>query len=61
MDPDDARSKRIALTQRGVSLGRTIRAAVIEVEGEWAARLGVERFEQLRKLLHELAELDQTP
>ncbi len=55
-DPDDARSKRIALTQRGVSLGQTIRAAVIEIEDQWSATLGPERFEQLRELLRELGE-----
>ena len=55
-DLDDARSKRIALTPRGVSLGRTLRAAVTEIEGEWVAKLGPERFEQLRELLRELGE-----
>src|SRR4249919_3505213 len=49
-DPEDARSKRIALTPRGVSLGRTLRAAVVEIEREWVAELGPERFEQLREL-----------
>jgi DNA-binding MarR family transcriptional regulator len=56
VDPDDARSKRIALTQRGVSLGQTIRAAVMEVEDQWSTTLGPERFEQLRELLRELGE-----
>ena len=55
-DPEDARSKRIALTPRGVSLGRTLRAAVAEIEREWVAKLGPERFEQLRELLRELGE-----
>src|SRR6266536_5411341 len=34
-DPDDLRSKRIALTRRGASVVPVIRAAVIEVEQEW--------------------------
>jgi DNA-binding MarR family transcriptional regulator len=55
-DPQDARSKRIALTPRGVSMARTIRAAVTELEGEWSAKLGPKRFEQLRELLRDLAQ-----
>ena len=55
-DPDDARSKRIALTPRGVEIGRAIRRAVLEVEAEWEATLGTARFAQLRELLRELGE-----
>ena len=55
-EPDavDTRSKRIALTPRGVLLGQTIRDAVSEIEGEWRAQLGPERFAQLTGLLREL-------
>jgi DNA-binding MarR family transcriptional regulator len=56
-DPQDLRSKRIALTQRGYSAGHVIREAVGEMEQEWAQRLGPERFAQLRSLLVELNEL----
>src|SRR6184192_2645392 len=50
-DPDDLRSKRVALTPRGESAIRVIREAVGEVETAWAQQLGAERFTQLRNLL----------
>jgi DNA-binding MarR family transcriptional regulator len=53
-DPDDLRSKRVALTRRGTSAIRVIREAVGEVEAAWAQQLGPERFAQLRNLLLEL-------
>jgi DNA-binding MarR family transcriptional regulator len=56
-DPDDLRSKRVALTRRGVSAVDVIRRAVDEVEAAWAQQLGPERFAQLRSLLVELNEV----
>ena len=53
-DPDDQRSKRVALTQRGVALAGLMREAVGELETEWAKQLGPSRFAQLRKLLVDL-------
>lgn len=53
-DPDDARSKRIALTARGEAARLTIREAVAEVEREWQRRLGAKRFATLKDLLREL-------
>jgi DNA-binding MarR family transcriptional regulator len=53
-DPDDLRSKRVALTPRGASAIGVIREAVGEVEAAWARQLGPERFAQLRNLLLEL-------
>ena len=53
-DPDDMRSKRIVLTPRAESAVPVLRAAVAEIEAEWAQRLGPERFAQLRDLLIEL-------
>jgi DNA-binding MarR family transcriptional regulator len=53
-DPDDLRSKRIVLTERGTSLIPVIRGAVGEVETAWAQQLGGKRFSQLRDLLLEL-------
>lgn len=53
-DPDDLRSKRIALTPRGVAAVGVIREAVGEVETAWAQQLGAERFRQLRDLLLEV-------
>lgn len=56
-DPDDLRSKRVALTPRGTSAVRVIREAVGEVETAWAQQLGSKRFSRLRDLLLELNRL----
>jgi len=53
-DPDDLRSKRIALTRRGGTVVKVIRETVAELEREWEAQLGPKRFAQLRTLLEEL-------
>ena len=53
-DPDDLRSKRIALTPRGIAAVGVIRWAVGEVETAWAQQLGADRFDELRNLLLEL-------
>ena len=53
-DPDDLRAKRVVLTRRGWAAAKVIRAAVAELEQEWAAQLGRKRFAQLRELLVEL-------
>ena len=52
--PDDRRSKRIVLTQRGVAAVGVIRDAVAEMEAAWEQRLGPKRFAVLRNLLLEL-------
>ncbi len=52
--PEDRRSKRIALTDRGTAAVAVIREAVAEVEAAWAERLGPDRFAELRSLLVEL-------
>jgi DNA-binding MarR family transcriptional regulator len=52
--PDDLRSKRIVLTERGAAAVGVIREAVEEMEAAWARRLGPKRFAQLRSLLLEL-------
>ena len=52
--PDDQRSKRIALTDRGMAAVVVIRDAVGEVEAAWAEQLGADRFAQLQALLLEL-------
>jgi DNA-binding MarR family transcriptional regulator len=54
-DPDDLRSKRVALTARGRSAVGVIREAVGELEAEWGQQLGESRFEELRRLLQELS------
>jgi DNA-binding MarR family transcriptional regulator len=56
-DPDDLRSKRVALTRRGTSAVRVIREAVDELESAWAERLGSQRFVELRGLLVDLNQL----
>jgi len=56
-DPDDLRTKRVALTRRGTSAVGVIREAVGEVEAAWGQQLGPERFAQLRNLLLELNQL----
>jgi DNA-binding MarR family transcriptional regulator len=54
-DTDDLRSKRIALTTRGIAAVGVIRDAVAEVETAWAQQLGPERFAVLRSVLIELS------
>jgi DNA-binding MarR family transcriptional regulator len=58
-DPDDKRSKRIALTPRGTKAATTIREAVAEIEDTWTQQLGPKRFNQFRTLLRDLGELSQ--
>ena len=53
-DPDDQRSKRIVLEQRGVDAIAVIRDAVEEMERAWAKELGKRRFDELKRLLAEL-------
>jgi DNA-binding MarR family transcriptional regulator len=53
-DPDDLRSKRVALTPRGTSAISVIREAVAEMETAWAQQLGPKRFAKLRNLLLDL-------
>jgi DNA-binding MarR family transcriptional regulator len=55
-DAGDGRAKRIALTDRGERAALTIRDAVREVERDWQARLGQDRFAQLKELLLELTQ-----
>jgi DNA-binding MarR family transcriptional regulator len=60
-DPDDLRSKRIALTSRGIAAAHAIREAVADIETAWATQLGRERFAALRELLFELNAVAQPP
>ena len=55
-DPEDLRSKRIALTERGITAIGVIREAVGEMETAWAQQLGTARFAQLRSILVALDE-----
>ena len=60
-DPNDLRSKRVALTRRGKAAVRVIREAVAEVEATWAQQLGPKRFGQLRDLLLDLNKPTKMP
>jgi DNA-binding MarR family transcriptional regulator len=51
---DDKRSKRVALTPRGIHAATSMREAVAELENNWKRKLGPKRFNQLRNLLHDL-------
>lgn len=53
-DPDDNRSKRIQLTDRGYAAAMTIRRTVRKIEREWERKLGPDRYAQLRELLADL-------
>jgi DNA-binding MarR family transcriptional regulator len=57
-DPDDQRSKRINLTERGYAAAQTIRQALRELEAELETELGPEQFAQLRRLLVQLNATD---
>ncbi len=59
-DPDDRRARRIALTARGVEAAQTIRDAVAEMEATWTRQLGAARFDELRGILRDLGELNET-
>jgi DNA-binding MarR family transcriptional regulator len=53
-DDEDRRFKRIHVTPRGAGAIKAIREIVLEVEADWARRLGPGRFAQLRELLTQL-------
>jgi DNA-binding MarR family transcriptional regulator len=53
-DPEDRRSKRIHLTERGHAVVRTIRRTVRRIEAELQEELGPARFVRLRELLTDL-------
>lgn len=53
-DPDDRRSKRIRMTERGWAAGRTMRAAVGEVEREFVEANGKQDLDTLLDLLTRL-------
>jgi DNA-binding MarR family transcriptional regulator len=50
-DPEDRRSKRIHLTERGHAAARAIRETVAEIETEFEHELGPAPFDELRQLL----------
>jgi DNA-binding MarR family transcriptional regulator len=54
-DPADSRARMVRLTAKGRRLHESALAAHARIEDEWAEAVGVERFEQLRETLEELA------
>jgi DNA-binding MarR family transcriptional regulator len=56
VDPDDIRSRRVYLTERGTSTIGVIRDAVTELEREWEVSLGTKDWRQLKRLLAQLNE-----
>jgi DNA-binding MarR family transcriptional regulator len=57
-DPEDHRSKRIHLTERGHAAAQRIRATVAQIETELEHELGPKQFAQLRRLLTRLNATD---
>jgi DNA-binding MarR family transcriptional regulator len=53
-DEADQRVRRIRLTPRGREASAAMREVVLELEAEWAQKLGPRRFAELRELLTEL-------
>jgi DNA-binding MarR family transcriptional regulator len=56
-DPRDGRAWLIRLTPRGLETEQIARAAIGELEAEWARYLGEERFAALRAALQDLVAL----
>ncbi|MBK5098685.1 MAG: MarR family transcriptional regulator [Gemmatimonadetes bacterium] len=57
-DEADQRFKRIQLTRRGRAASAVMREIVLEIEAEWAKRLGRRQFAELRELLARLGDGD---
>lgn len=53
-DPHDHRARLLSLTDKGREAQRLVKRLFVEIERDWAARLGEERFDQLRALLTDL-------
>src|SRR5215208_5196667 len=54
VDPDDVRSRRVFLTERGAATIPVIRDAITELEREWETSLGPADWQELKRLLIEL-------
>jgi DNA-binding MarR family transcriptional regulator len=53
-DPTDRRAKLVRLTARGRQVDDTVRAVILQIEADWAARLGEEEYQHLTRLLRAL-------
>jgi len=56
--PEDGRARIVHFTPRGEAAWQTIIEVLYEVEAEWSATLGAERFGQLKALLTEVFHSD---
>lgn len=50
-DPCDARARLLSLTDKGVRAQRLVRRFFVEIEDDWAARLGGDELESVRRVL----------
>lgn len=55
-DPDDQRAQRVRFTKRGWRFAAVARTAVTKVEEMWAARIGSDDVETLRRILRTIVE-----
>lgn len=53
-DPTDRRAKLVRFTDRGWAVHETAPRIALDLEADWAARIGQQRFDQLRAILKEL-------
>jgi DNA-binding MarR family transcriptional regulator len=60
-DPNDRRAWLIRLTARGHTVERVARAALAELEAEWASALGEKRFMALYSTLRDLVAVFEHP
>ncbi|HEY1292070.1 MAG TPA: MarR family winged helix-turn-helix transcriptional regulator [Chloroflexota bacterium] len=56
-DPTDGRAQIVRRTERGWAVNRLAREVVAEVQAEWAAALGPQRFQHMLEVLSDLATL----
>jgi DNA-binding MarR family transcriptional regulator len=54
-DPSDRRARLVRLTDRGRAVNEAVRSSLSGVEGEWARRVGEERYAVARAVLTDLA------
>lgn len=56
-DPSDARARLVTLTDKGVTLCRTVADEVTRIERAWREHLGTQSFDALRAALLSLREI----
>lgn len=54
LDPSDGRAKLVSLTERGWDAMRSGRVVIAGIEGDWAGRIGEERYAELVAALQDL-------